>query len=150
MMNYFKDNTEPNDEATNIMPIVAEIKIIDTEEEDSKEIETTDMPILALRNMVLFPNVTLPVAVGRQKSLNLITEAYRLKKPIGVVCQRNGNTEDPSLDELYSVGVVADIIKILELPDNSTNVILQGRGRFKLENITTTHPYLKGEIASID
>ncbi|MDD2962039.1 MAG: endopeptidase La [Muribaculaceae bacterium] len=151
MINYFKDfDNELNDETSHIMPIVAEIKIGEDNEDDIKELDVDDMPILALRNMVLFPNVTLPVAVGRQKSLNLISEAQRLKKPIGVICQKNGKTEDPNFDELNSIGVIADIVKILELPDNSTNVILQGRGRFHLDEITSSVPYIKGKITTLN
>lgn len=146
MINYFKDfNIEPSDETSAIMPIVAEIKIGD-DEDDKKEIEFDDMPILALRNMVLFPNVTLPIAVGRQKSLDLISEAQKSKKPIGVFCQKNGKIEDPGFNDLNHIGVLADIVKILELPDNTTNVILQGRGRIKLEEVTSISPYLIGKV----
>ncbi|MEG1539203.1 MAG: endopeptidase La [Muribaculaceae bacterium] len=149
MINFFNDfDNEPNDEVSNIMPIFAEIKVNDEDGDDMKGVNVNDIPILALRNMVLFPGVTMPVAVGRSKSLKLITEAQKAKMSIGVVCQRNGKIEDPSFTELYKVGVVADIIKILELPDNTTNVILQGRSSFKLKELTQESPYLKGKIAA--
>ncbi len=144
---YDNFNNDPSDEVPNIMPILTEIKESPDEDENVTDtMETENIPILALRNMVLFPGVAMPVAVGRDKSLKLITEAYRNKKPIGVVCQKDAHDEDPNFDELYKVGVVADIIKILELPDNSTNVILQGRNRFELLSIEKSEPYLKGNI----
>lgn len=150
MIKYFNDfDNEFSDQAPNIMPIVADIKIDTENEEKFNDQELEDLPILALRNMVLFPNVTLPVAVGRQKSLNLVAEAQQGKKLIGVFCQKNGNTEDPSYDELHKVGVIAEIVKVLELPDNSTNVILQGRGRIKLDSINSTSPYLKGSVTPL-
>ena len=129
------------------MPIFAEIKVErDPNGENEPEIGTTDVPILALRNMVLFPGITLPIAVGRTKSMELINAAQQNKLPIGVVCQRSGETEDPGIDDLYKTGVVADIVKVLELPDNTTNVILQGRSRFLLDGITTNVPFLRGNI----
>lgn len=150
MINFFKDfDNEPNDEVSHIMPIFAEIKCGEENDEDDLEgVNVDDLPILALRNMVLFPGVTIPVAVGRSKSLSLINEAQRLKNPIGVICQRDGKVEDPNIADLYKVGVVADIIKILELPDNTTNVILQGRSCCKLKSLTATIPYLKGKITT--
>lgn len=149
MKNFFKDfNTEPSDESPHIMPIFAEIKIGAGETGDEqKPIETNDIPILALRNMVLFPGITMPIAIGRSKSMELITAAQQNKTPIGVVCQKNGEIEDPGFDDLYKVGVVTEIVKILELPDNTTNVILQGKSRFNLDCITNTSPYLRGDIS---
>lgn len=152
MKNYFNDfDTEPSDESTHIMPIFAEIKIgPENSGDELKTIETNDIPILALRNMVLFPGITMPIAVGRAKSMELIKAAQQNKLTIGVVCQKNGETEDPGFDDLYKTGVVAEIVKILELPDNTTNVILQGKSRFNLESITTNTPYLRGNISIAD
>ena len=148
MIKFFNDfDNTPSDETPHIMPIFAEIKVErDPNGENAPEIGTTDMPILALRNMVLFPGITLPIAVGRTKSMELINAAQQNKLPIGVVCQRSGETEDPGIDDLYKTGVVADIVKVLELPDNTTNVILQGRSRFLLDGITTNVPFLRGNI----
>lgn len=151
MINFFKEfDTDPDDEVSHIMPIFAEIKGDASSTNDNESIDKENIPILALRNMVLFPGVTLPVAVGRSKSLNLINEAQRLKIPIGVVCQIDSKVEDPNFEDLYQVGVVADIIKVLELPDDTTNVILQGRTAFNLNAIKSTTPYLTGEISFID
>lgn len=146
MINFFNDfDNEPSDETPHIMPIFTEIKGGDGEGAD-EVIDVNNMPILALRNMVLFPGITLPVAVGRSKSLKLIQEAQENKSQIGVVCQVNGKTEDPGFDDLHHYGVVADIIKIFELPDNTTNVLLQGRSCFELKSITVQNPYLKGVV----
>lgn len=148
-MKFFNEfDNNPSDEAPHIMPIFAEIKVDrdGQNDDDSAEICTNDIPILALRNMVLFPGITLPIAVGRAKSLELINTAQKQKLSIGVVCQKSGDTDDPGFNDLYDTGVVADIVKVLELPDNTTNVILQGRSRFTLDCITATKPYLKGNI----
>lgn len=151
MIKFFNDfDNDPTDEVSHIMPIFAEIKDNGEDGDKKHDIKDNDeVPILALRNMVLFPGVTMPVAVGRTKSLKLITEAQRLNRPIGVVCQKKGKIEDPTFDELYGIGVVADIIKILELPDNTTNVILQGRNRFELKVVTSSEPFLEGKIAKL-
>lgn len=150
MINFYNDfDNDPNDEVPHIMPIFAEIRNGEEKDDDMSEVNIDDIPILALRNMVLFPGVAMPVAVGRTKSLKLIQDAHRLKIPIGVVCQKNGKNEDPHFDDLYNVGVVADIIKVLELPDNTTNVILQGRSAFKLDSLIETTPYLKGKITPV-
>lgn len=135
---------------TRIMPIFAEIKGELGNEEAIQSLDGQDIPILALRNMVLFPGVTLPIAVGRKKSMNLISEIQQSNKPIGVVCQRNSKIEDPAHKDLYEVGVVADVVKVLELGDGSTNVILQGHAPFHLDEITETSPYLRGKISLLE
>ncbi len=120
--------------------------------EDPQEKESLNshtIPILALRNMVLFPDVAIPVSVGRKKSLALIKAAHKSNHPIGVICQKEANDEDPGLNDLYPIGVVADIIKIFEF-ENTTNVILQGRYTFHLDAITSKSPYLKGRVTIID
>ncbi len=150
MINFYNDfDNDPNDEVPHIMPIFAEIRNGEEKDDDMSEVNVDDIPILALRNMVLFPGVAMPVAVGRTKSLKLIEDAQRLKIPIGVVCQKNGKNEDPDFNDLYNVGVVADIIKVLQLPDNTTNVILQGRSGFKLDSLTENTPYLRGKITPV-
>ena len=140
----------PEEGASRIMPIFAEIKGIVESDETIKSLDGHDVPILALRNMVLFPGVTLPIAIGRKKSLNLINELQQSGRPIGVVCQRDSRVEDPMQKDLYEMGVVADIVKVLELGDGSTNVILQGHSRFHLDELTSTKPYLQGRISLDD
>lgn len=109
------------------------------------EVDST-LPILPLRNMVLFPGVVLPVAIGRKSSLRLIRTAEKKKLNIGVVCQLTPDTENPNFSDLYHTGTVAKIIRILELPDQTTTIILQGMSRFDLKSITGDKPYLTGEI----
>ena len=92
----------------------------------------------------------MPVAIGRSKSLALVKAAQKENLLIGVVCQYDYTTDDPTQSDLYSVGVVAEILKVLELPDNTTNVILQGKGRFKLNKITQTVPYNRGVVTLLD
>jgi len=90
------------------------------------------LPILPLRNAVLFPGNVIPITVGREKSLNLIKKFSKGGKLIGTLTQKDGNVEDPSIDEMYKTGTVAQILRVLEMPDGTTSVILQGKGRFNL------------------
>lgn len=148
MTKLFNDNNPFNEQEENessIMPIFTEIDGNPDLECDG--ITETDLPILPLRNMVMYPGVALPVAVGREKSLKLVKEAYAGKKMIGVVCQKDMNVNDPEFKDVYEIGTVAEIVKVLEMPDNSTTVILQGKKRFQLQEVTAVTPYLKGNIA---
>lgn len=104
------------------------------------------LPILPLRNMLLFPGVVIPVTVGRKSSLRLVREANKTNSFIGVTCQYSPDTEAPQLDDLYKVGTVAKVIRILELPDNSYTVLLQGFSRFILSSIEEKQPYLKAHV----
>ena len=132
-----------------VMPILTEC---DVDEDFTEGIEKVGniVPILPLRNMVLFPGVAMPVIVGRPKSMRLIKEAVHNKSLIGVVCQKEMNTEDPDFDDLYTTGVIADIVRVLEMPDGTTTVILQGKKRFSLEALEDTEPYLKGKISLLE
>ena len=103
------------------------------------------LSILPLRNMVLFPGIVLPVSVGRKSSLRLIKDAFKQEKSIGVFCQRSSETEDPVQKDLYEVGTAARVVRIFEMPDQTTTVILQGMQRLRLTNIVSTRPYLMGE-----
>lgn len=106
-----------------------------------------ELPILPLRNMVLFPGVVMPVSVGRSKSLELVREVFKKEKYLGVVAQKQGKTDDPKLEDLYRIGTVAQVVKILEMPDGSTTIILQGRSRFLLLDLVSTDPFHIGKIA---
>ena len=152
MKDFFNDlDTDIQAEAApQIGTIFAEIKADPLGNTNVGAEEMTDMPILTLRNMVLFPEMTMPVAIGRPQSLNLINEAKRLGRPIAVVCQIDSKVDNPGFDDLYKVGTVADIIKVLELPDSTTNVILRGRSPFKLNSIHATEPYLRGSITTLE
>ena len=152
MKDFFNDlDTDIQAEtAPQIGTIFAEIKADPLGNTNVGAEEMTDMPILTLRNMVLFPEMTMPVAIGRPQSLSLINETKRLSRPIAVVCQMDSKVDNPGFDDLYKVGTVADIIKVLELPDNTTNVILRGRSPFKLNSIHATEPYLRGSITTLE
>lgn len=107
------------------------------------------LPILPLRNMVLFPGVIMPVTVGRAKSMRLVKKAFQRKGLIGVVAQKKSNTDDPVKEDLYEIGTVAQIVRILEMPNGSTTVILQGRRRFHLQEIIAKDPYMIGKVEAL-
>ncbi len=120
-------------------------------EEQLMDIEVDEtLPILPLRNMVLFPGVFMPVSVGRSTSLKLIREAEKKGSYIGVVCQKIAETESPLFEDLHDIGTVARIIRLLKMPDQTTTVILQGSKRMELKEIVGKTPYLKGRIALLD
>ena len=132
-----------------VMPILTECDV-DEDFTDGIDKVGNVVPILPLRNMVLFPGVAMPVIVGRPKSMRLIKEAVHNKSLIGVVCQKEVNTEDPEYNDLYTTGVIADIVRVLEMPDGTTTVILQGKKRFSLDALEETEPYLKGKITLLE
>ena len=107
------------------------------------------IPILPLRNMVLFPGIVLPVSVGRKSSLRLVKDAFKQEKAIGVFCQRSSETEEPQQKDLYETGTAARVVRIFEMPDQTTTVILQGMQRLHLTNIVSTRPYLMGEAETL-
>ncbi len=132
-----------------VMPILTECDVDEDFTEGIEKVGDT-IPILPLRNMVLFPGVAMPLIIGRPKSMRLIKEAVHKKSLIGVVCQKEMDTEDPVLEDLYTTGVIADIVRVLEMPDGSTTVILQGKKRFELNELTETDPYLSGKITVLE
>ena len=127
------------------------IPLITSEEEErmNKQEYPDELPILPLRNNVLFPGVVIPITVGRDKSIKLIQEANKGTKTIGVVSQKNQEEENPSFDDLHSTGTVAQIIRMLKMPDGSSTVIIQGKRRFKMIAPTQTEPYLKATVEMI-
>ena len=116
------------------------------EEEMNKEQLPESLPILPLRNMVLFPGVVIPITAGRDKSIKLIDDANADGKIIGVVAQKNEDIEDPTKEDINSIGTVARILRVLKMPDGTTTVILQGKKRFEIESIRTEEPYLSAII----
>lgn len=135
----------PIDEETEYIPLLS-----DEEDDTTGKLNVPDvLPILPLRNTVLFPGVVIPITVGRDKSVKLIQDVYKKNKILGAVSQHDGNIEDPVLDDLFKVGTVAQILKILEMPDGSTSVIIQGKMRFKLEDLLTDKPYHVARITSL-
>ncbi len=125
--------------------------VISTETDDDIENEEIEeqLPILPLRNAVLFPGVVTPITVGREKSLSLIKQVNNGSKTLGAIAQRDDKVEDPAKDDFYEYGTVARIIKMLNMPDGSTTVIIQGRRRFKLTGIVSNDPYHIGDIEAI-
>ena len=105
-----------------------------------------ELPILPLRNTVLFPGVVIPITVGRDKSIKAVTDAYKGDKMIGVVAQKDSSIEEPQIADLENTGTVAKIVKLIKMPDGGTTVIIQGRKRFSIVEITTEDPYFKAKI----
>jgi ATP-dependent Lon protease len=128
-----------------IIPIIADGD--DGELEDVEVPET--IPILSLRNTVLFPGVVLPISIGRPKSIQLIKDAYRNDRIVGTVAQRDPDVENPGFQELHSIGTIGQIVKLLEMPDGSTTAIIQGRKRMVLEELVSDDPYFIAKVKSI-
>lgn len=124
------------------------IPLITAEDEDAMDKEETPavLPILPLRNTVLFPGVVIPITVGRDKSIRLIQDANKGKKTIGVVAQINPDIDEPGFDDLYRIGTQATIIKMLKMPDGNTTVILQGKKRFEIQGMVSMDPYFKAQV----
>lgn len=124
------------------------IPLISPEDEDQMDKEHTPemLPILPLRNTVLFPGVVIPITVGRDKSIRLVQEANKGNKTIGVVAQKDADIEEPGFEDLYKFGTQATIMKMLRMPDGSTTVVIQGKKRFEIKGLVTTDPYFKAQV----
>ncbi len=120
------------------------------EEEMNNEVVPETLPILPLRNTVLFPGVVIPITVGRDKSIKLIKDAYKGSRMIGVVSQKNMSIEDPGFQDLNRVGTAAYIIKMLQMPDGNTTVIIQGKKRFNLNELISADPYIQATITHFE
>lgn len=119
----------------------------DGDDSDLVNLEVPDiLPILSLRNTVMFPGVVMPITVGRQKSLQLVQEVYRGNKLLGTVAQKDGSVDDPNQNDLYTTGTIAQVLKILEMPDGTTTVIIQGKKRFEIIEYVEEFPYFKAKI----
>lgn len=137
---------------TNILDQEPEfIPLISEEEEDSlnKEEVPAALPILPLRNNVLFPGVVIPITIGRDKSIKLIEDAYNGNKIIGVIAQKKTDVEDPFSADLNRIGTVARILKRLKMPDGSTTVIIQGKRRFEVLDFIEEEPYFKASVRGL-
>lgn len=128
------------------------IPLMTSEDEEQMNLENMpeELAILPLRNTVLFPGVVIPITVGRDKSIKLIKDANKADRIIGVVSQKDVSVDDPGVNDLNQVGTVAMIIKMLRMPDGNTTVIIQGKRRFRLEEITREEPYFKARISSFE
>ncbi|MFN0082571.1 MAG: endopeptidase La [Ferruginibacter sp.] len=136
------------DDDMEFMPIIPLNDEEDGNADDDKLPE--ELPILPLRNTVLFPGVVIPITVGRDKSIKAVTDAYKADKMVGVVAQKDSTIEEPQIADLENIGTIAKIVKLIKMPDGGTTVIIQGRKRFQLEEITTEEPYFKARIKILD
>jgi ATP-dependent Lon protease len=105
-----------------------------------------DLPILPLKNTVLFPGVVIPITVGRDRSLSLVKKAFETDKIIGIVAQKKKDQEDPAPEDLYEVGTVAQILKLIKMPDGSKSIVIQGKSVFRIEAFTSTDPYFTARV----
>lgn len=128
------------------------IPLLSSEDEEAMNTENVPeiLPILPLRNTVLFPGVVIPITVGRDKSIKLIREYYKGTRIIGVVAQKDFITEDPEFDDLNKVGTVAYILKILQMPDGSNTAIIQGKRRFRTREMTQSEPYIMATVSALE
>lgn len=123
---------------------------IDEDEEFKKDEMPETVPILPLRNNVLFPGVVIPISVGRERSLKAIKKAYKDQKYIGVIAQKDMQVEDPEAEDLYNIGTLARIIKMIKMPDGGSTIIIQGISRILLNKMTQSEPFLQGAISPIE
>lgn len=120
------------------------------EEEMNREELPASVPILPLRNTVLFPGVVIPISAGRDKSIRLINDAHAGNKIIGVVAQKNESDEDPTKNDIHAIGTVARILRVLKMPDGNITVILQGKKRFEIDAVTSEKPYMTATIKEVE
>ncbi|MCR9286047.1 endopeptidase La [Saprospiraceae bacterium] len=134
------------DEDTDFMPLIT------VDEEDERNIQETFpdiLPVLALKNTVLFPGIVIPITVGRDKSIKAIEEAYNNNRIIAVLSQKDAKIETPNAEDLFNIGTIARIIKLIKMPDGTTTAILQGRKRFSLIELLSQDPFMKGQISEL-
>ena len=143
--NFYLNNQEDEME---FMPL---IPLNDDEDSDADgQAFPGELPILPLRNTVLFPGVVIPITVGRDKSIKAVNDAYKTDKLIGVVAQKDSTIEEPTVSDLEDVGTVAKIVKLIKMPDGGTTIIIQGRKRFKIDEVTSEDPYFKATIKVLE
>ena len=144
MINFF-DNTDENmEDFEQAIPLMSE-----EEERALTESEVPEsLPILPLKNTVLFPGVVVPITVGRDRSLRLVKDAYAADKIIGVVTQKDMNIEEPGYEDLHRIGTVAQILKLIKMPDGTRSIVIQGKSLFQIEEFTEEQPYFKATTVS--
>ncbi len=133
------------DENSELIPLMTP----EDEEEIKNELLPTTLPILPLRNTVLFPGVVIPITAGRDKSIKLINDANKGNKLIGVVSQKDELVEDPTIKDIHLTGTVARILRVLKMPDGNVTVIIQGKKRFKIAEVLTEEPYLNATVREV-
>jgi ATP-dependent Lon protease len=135
------------EEDMDFLPIIP----LNETDQNNGDIEVpAEIPLLPLRNTVLFPGVVLPITVGRDKSIKAVNDAYKIDKLIGVIAQKDSNIEDPDIKDLESIGTVARIIKLIKMPDGGTTVIIQGKRRFQIDSVFSDDPYFKAKITKLE
>lgn len=144
--NFILDMSDMLDAETEFIPLLSS----EDEELMNNEDVPDELPILPLRNTVLFPGVVIPITVGRDKSIRLIREYYKSGRIIGVIGQKDASIEDPEFSDLNTVGTIAYIIKLLQMPDGSTTAIIQGKRRFRMKSLLQTEPYIKATVEHFD
>jgi len=145
-MSFDKMFLKPEDDM-DFLPI---IPLNESEGENADGVEVpSEIPILPLRNTVLFPGVVLPITVGRDKSIKAANDAYKADKLVGVLAQKDSNVEDPAFSDLVQIGTVAKIVKQIKMPDGGTTIIIQGKSRFKVEAVVAEDPYFKAKIQTL-
>lgn len=140
-MNPFKINVSDNDVEGNISFITGEFTFGDTIIDENELPES--MPILPLKDTVVFPGITIPVSVGRKKSIELIKSLPKGKRYIGIVCQKDNTIEDPKPEDIYQVGVIAEVLRVMEFSDNNYSIIIQAKQRFQWIEMTQSEPFLR-------
>ena len=139
---HFNGDEDNVDDSPEFLPLFSK-----QEEDESNKMEVPDeLPVLAIKNTVLFPGVIFPITVGRDKSIKLVKDANKADKTIAVVAQKNADVEDPGASDLYEIGVVAKIIKLMRMPDGTTTVIIQGKRRLRIGEIVHHEPYLRAKV----
>src|SRR5918993_2982325 len=134
---------KPEDEM-DFLPI---IPLNESDGENGVDVDVPEeLPLLPLRNTVLFPGVVLPITVGRDKSIKAVSDSYKADKLIGVIAQKDSTVEEPTVSDLEEIGTVAKIAKLIKMPDGGTTIIIQGKRRFKVVTITAEDPFFKGTV----
>ena len=128
------------------------IPLLTSEDEEAlkKEELPDSIPILPLRNTVLFPGVVIPITATRDKSIQLINDSNKGNKILGVSAQKDKDIEHPSPQEIYSIGTAAKILRVLKMPDGNTTIIIQGKKRFKIKKFINKRPYLRAQVESVE
>ncbi len=136
-----------SEEEMEFMPI---IPLNEDAENNDEQAIPAELPLLPLRNTVLFPGVVIPITVGRDKSIKAVNDAYKTDKLVGVVSQKDSNVEEPTVSDLVDIGTIAKIVKLIKMPDGGTTIIIQGKKRFKTEEIISDEPYFKARITVLE
>ncbi|MFT5765533.1 MAG: ATP-dependent Lon protease, partial [Saprospiraceae bacterium] len=148
-MSLFEDFLLPHnlDEDGEFMPLLS---LDEDESLHTNESFPEVLPILALKNTVLFPGIVIPITVGRDKSIKAIYKAYKEDRIIAVLSQKDQRIEDPKPTDLYQIGTVARILKLLKMPDGTATAIIQGRKRITVQEFVSDEPYLSGKTKVLD